>query len=127
MSKKIKIKTEENGTVLIMDGVVYKAISQRGDTTTYEELDRSIYDRLVHQLAVDLVKVSDLNLVAVLESALKEYHTADIDRIRRSLDTEVAKATEEGRKPKVVKEPGCMGIQIGDPGRKVGSFVQIVG
>ena len=126
MKKEIKIKRLPNEqTIIKVNGEIYKQVSFSRGVETYQTIDKKEYEEEIRKLATDLVKISDLDLIAVVESALKAYALEDIKAVRQTLDDELAKAKEEGEKPKVRKEPGCMGIRIGN-GHKVGSFVQIV-
>jgi hypothetical protein len=126
MAKQIKIKHLNDGQGIIkINNDTYKLSEIKAGTEVYEEIDKSEYDNELHNLAASIAKVSNIDIISVIESALKQYDYEYIKKLKETLESEVAKAEQEERQPKIKTRKGCYGISIGSR-RNVGSFLQIV-
>jgi hypothetical protein len=126
MTKQIRIKHLNDGQGIIkINNKTYKLSEIQSGAEVYEEIDKSEYEKELHDLASSIVKVSDIDLIAVIESALKQYDYEYVKKLKETLEAEVVKAKQEERKPEIKARKGCYGISIGSK-HKAGSFLQIV-
>lgn len=93
---------------------VFKAKSYRGTTITYQQIELEEYDKRVNDLATQLAKMPEVDLMAVLKDALYDLSLDYLAEVERKFKKETEKPEPEVKtKVDTTYRGTCVNLNIG--------------